>query len=357
MSSDYQPAGIGFHLSDYDYVLPQEMIASEPLKERAAAKLLYVPRSGEFFSHHVFSEITGMLKAGDVLVLNNTKVIPARLLGLREGTGGKIEMLLLRKIEGLRWEALLRPSGRLPEGAEVHFSQGDTLLKARLMDSPREGSGMREVLFLDDDAHAKIWQLGHMPLPPYIERSDTPADREMYQTVFAAHEGAVAAPTAGLHFDEPLLAELRAQGVEIVYITLHTGYGTFQPVSAEDVRQHKMFFESYHIEEAAAQALNRAREEGRRIVACGTTSVRTLESAVDADGVIQAGSGETDIFIYPSFQFKVVSGLITNFHLPKSTLLMLVSAFAGYDRMMAAYREAILHQYRFYSYGDAMVIL
>lgn len=357
MSADRPSSETGFHLSDYDYVLPQDRIASEPLKERAAAKLLRVNRQSGGLSHHTFSDIGAFLKPGDVLVLNNTKVIPARLLGVRDGTGGKIEMLLLRKIEGLRWEALLRPSGRLPEGSEVHFSQGDTLLKARLMDAPREGSGMREVLFLDDDAHDKIWQLGHIPLPPYIERSDTPADREMYQTVFAAHEGAVAAPTAGLHFDQPLLEKLASQGVEIIYITLHTGYGTFQPVSAEDVRQHKMFFESYHIDQTAAEALNRARDEGRRIVACGTTSVRTLESAVSEDGRIRAGSGETDIFIYPTFQFRVVDGLITNFHLPKSTLLMLVSAFAGYERIMAAYREAIQHGYRFYSYGDAMVIL
>lgn len=357
MSSDSSPQQPGLKLSDYDYALPPDLIASEPLTDRTSSRLLNLNRATGEINHYAFKDIRKFLKRGDVLVLNNTKVIPARLWGFKPETGGKVEMLLLRKIEGQRWEALLRPSGRLAKGAHVHFEENGVLLRAEILDSPREGSGAREILFPDPDAHAKIWQIGHMPLPPYIERPDTADDRETYQTVYAETEGAVAAPTAGLHFDRPMLEALKNDGIEIIYVTLHTGYGTFQPVSEENVTDHKMFFESYEVNPAAAESINCAKREGRRVIACGTTSVRTLESAVSESGEVRPGSAETDIFIYPSYEFKVVDGLITNFHLPKSTLLMLVSAFAGYDAVFNAYRAAVQESYRFYSYGDAMLIL
>jgi S-adenosylmethionine:tRNA ribosyltransferase-isomerase len=343
-------------LSSYDYYLPENLIAYQPSEKRSSSKLLHIPKNKSEMKHLCFTDIENQLQKGDVLVLNNTKVIPARLLGVRT-TGGKVEFLLLKRIEQNLWEALVKPSGRLKKEDVVIFGSEENHLYARLVDDARENSGARLIEFKDENSYEKILQLGHMPLPPYIQREDTDQDKERYQTVFASKEGAVAAPTAGLHFDEALLNRLRNKGVEIVEITLHTGYGTFQPVNHENITEHPMFTESYEITTESAEALNRFRNEKRRIIACGTTTVRTLESAIRRRDLFEAGLFETDIFIYPPFNFKVVQGLITNFHLPKSTLLMLVSAFIGYNELFNAYRIAVEKQYRFYSYGDAMLIL
>lgn len=345
----------GACLSDYDYSLPEELIAQYPLKERTRARLMFVPRAGGAPSHYTFKDIAGFFRAGDLLVLNNTKVIPARLVGRRE-SGGQAEVFLLHETGPATWEALVRPSGRIAKGSRLYLGASEELV-AEVLDDPRKSSGMRFVQFLGSDIKAKIWKAGRIPLPPYINREDTEEDREFYQTVFAAKEGAVAAPTAGLHFDEDLLEELMAKGVGIIYITLHTGYGTFQPVHAENLAEHHMFFEEYEIDAEAARHLNAAKKGGRRIIACGTTAVRALESAAEASGHIEPRRSSTNLFIYPPYDFKIVDGLITNFHLPKSTLLMLVSAFSGYENLMRAYEEAVKSQYRFYSYGDAMLIL
>lgn len=344
-------------LSSYDYYLPENLIAYHPAEKRTSSKLLRVFRNKPEVEHLSFSDIESQLNPNDVLVLNNTKVIPARLLGLRE-SGGKTEFLLLKRVDENLWEGLVKPSGRLKKGDVVVFGADEKQqLHAKLADEPRENSGARLIEFQNRNSYEKILQLGHMPLPPYIQRADTDQDRDRYQTVFASKEGAVAAPTAGLHFDEDLLTRIRNRGVEIVEITLHTGYGTFQPVNHENITEHPMFTESYEITAESAESLNRFRKQNRRIIACGTTSVRTLESAIRRADIFEAGVFETDIFIYPPFDFKVVQGLITNFHLPKSTLLMLVSAFIGYNELFNAYRVAVEKQYRFYSYGDAMLIL
>ena len=344
-------------LSDFDYALPENLIALEPAQERTAARLLYVPRGEGTVAHYTFHDLIRFLNPGDVLVLNNTKVLPARLLGKRH-TGGQVEALLIQSRGGGRWEALVRPSGRVKKGDVLEFGENGIRLQAQVCDGPRQDTGVRLLRFEDAAFKEKLEKIGHMPLPPYINRPDTDRDVCDYQTIFASEPGAVAAPTAGLHFDETLLEALRQKGIETVFITLHVGYGTFQPISAEDVAQHQMFEEDYEISKKAADQINQAVAEGRRLVACGTTSVRTLESAVQENGQVAAGRGKTRLFVYPSYHFKIVKGLITNFHLPKSTLLLLVAAFLNRsERLLEIYRMAVNAGYRFYSYGDAMVIL
>lgn len=344
-------------LSDYDYDLPEELIAEMPSAKRPEARLMRLSRTEGVTGHGSFYDVRDLLRAGDVLVLNDTKVIPARLLGARK-SGGKAEALLLCEFEDGTWDALLKPSSRISKGDPVLFEGGGERLEAVVLDDSREGSGTRRIRFSGTDVKEKINRVGHMPLPPYIRREARPSDREDYQTVFARHEGAVAAPTAGLHFDQALLEALRLKGVEIVTVTLHTGYGTFQPVNAEDILEHRMFEEAFEISPEAAAKINTAKLESRRVIACGTTSVRALEAAADENGSgVKPARSRTALFIYPPYTFRIVDGLITNFHLPKSTLLMLVSAFAGYENLREAYRTAVLEKYRFYSYGDAMLIL
>ncbi len=342
-------------LSDYDYELPEALIAEQPAEKRSEARLMKINRKTGSLEHCRFYEIGAFLQPGDVLVLNDTKVIPARLLGARE-TGGKVEALLLQEFEAGCWDALLKPSGRIDKGAVIRFEGQGEYLEGEILDNPREGSGARRIRFVGPKIRERIWKTGHMPLPPYIRREDKLSDREDYQTVFARAEGAIAAPTAGLHFDEPLIEKLKVSGVRITTVTLHTGYGTFQPVTAENILDHRMFEERYEITQEAARCVNAAKKEGRRVIACGTTSVRALETAGQS-GQLVPQTSETGLFIYPPFEFKITDGMITNFHLPKSTLLMLVSALMGYENMREAYRTAVRERYRFYSYGDAMLIL
>ncbi len=365
-------------LSDFDYFLPKELIAAFPPNDRPSAKLLRVERGSGVFSHHIFRNLTDFLKAGDLLVLNNTKVIPARLFG-RKKTGGKVEVLLLKKDlneNPNRWEALIRPNRRVKKHTKIFFGENGRSFEAETLDEARPDSGKRLLQFKEDSIQEKLEAFGHIPLPPYIDRPDSEIDRTLYQTVFAKQPGAVASPTAGLHFDESLLDTLRQKGVEIAFVTLHVSYGTFQPIAVENLAAHRMEEEEFEITEEASQVINRALDENRRVIACGTTSVRALESAVDPKtNRIKPQSGKTALFIYPPYPFKVVQGLITNFHLPKSTLLLLVAAFldtphlnpppvktggglaGGRDKLFRIYDEAIRNQYRFYSYGDAMLIL
>jgi len=343
-------------LSDLDYPLPKEKIALFPAEDRPAAKLLCVDRATGACSHRVFRDLPEMLKPTDVLVLNNTKVLPARLFGKR-ATGGKVEALLLKEVDANLWEALLKPGGRIKEGEVIDFSADGVELLAAVIPKPVQEVGQRLIRFSGEGIKDKIKKLGHIPLPPYIDRPDQTLDRAMYQTVFAEQEGAVAAPTAGLHFDEALLKKVHAKGVTIVPVTLHVSYGTFQPITIEQVDEHKMFEEEFEITEEAAARINQAKREGRRVIVCGTTCVRALESSVSSSGELIAQCSKTSIFIYPPYPFKIVDGLITNFHMPKSTLLAMVAAFLGYDKMMAAYATALRGDYRFASYGDAMLII
>ncbi len=343
-------------LSDFDYSLPKELIAAYPPQDRPSARLLHANRESGKFAHHTFRDITDFLQAGDLLVLNNTKVVPARIFGKKE-TGGVVEGLLLKNLGEDRWKVLVRPSGRVKKNAVITFGQNGVRISAEVLDDPGQDSGERLLRFLGEETGQKLKSIGHIPLPPYIDREDTEIDRELYQTVFAEKEGAVASPTAGLHFDQGLLEAINKKGVETVCVTLHTGYGTFQPVTSENLSEHKMFEEEFEITEEAAGRINQAKQDNRRIIACGTTSVRALESAAGPDGKIIPQKSATRLFVYPPYEFKIVQGLITNFHLPKSSLLLLVAAFLGHDKMMKAYCEAIREKYRFYSYGDAMVIL
>ena len=343
-------------LSDLDYPLPKEKIALFPTADRPAAKLLCVDRVSGACAHRIFRDLLDLLRPTDLLVLNNTKVLPTRLYGTKT-TGGKIEALLLKELDGNTWEALLKPGGRVRDESLLTFSQNGVTLEAKLLSNPVPGTGKRLLQFQGSDIKEKLHKLGHIPLPPYIDRPDQAADFETYQTVFAKEEGAVASPTAGLHFDEALLSKIRAKGVEIVPITLHVSYGTFQPITVEHVEEHKMFEEEFEISAEAARKINEAKRAGRRVIVCGTTCVRTLESSVNAAGELIAQSGKTSIFIYPPYDFKIVDGLITNFHMPKSTLLAMVSAFLGYEKLMAAYNIALNSNYRFASYGDAMFIV
>ncbi len=346
-------------LADFHYDLPEELIAREPLKERSACRLLHVPRNGNSLSHHVFRELSQFLKAGDVLVVNDTRVLPARLLGQRP-TGGQIEVLLIQPAQDGQWEVLVRPSGKVRRGTRLQFGENGCRLEAEILDDPRENTGQRRVAFdvTGSDFLSRLEAVGHMPLPPYIQRPDQPQDREDYQTVFARQSGAVAAPTAGLHFDAPLMAVLAQQGVQMIAVTLHVGYGTFQPITDEHIQKGELFEEVYDIPDEAARILNRAYRENRRVIACGTTTVRALESSLDAEGNIRSGRYRTSLFIRPPQPVKSIQGLITNFHLPESSLMMLVAAFLeSRERLLNAYQEAVLNRYRFYSYGDAMLIL
>ena len=336
---------------DFYYELPQELIAQTPLKDRTASRLLVLDRKSGEMEHRRFRDITEYLRPGDCLVMNNTRVIPARLYGVKEDTGGKIEFLLLNRIDLDTWEIILKPGKRGRKGARFVF--GDGALRAEITEVKPDGN--RIVRF----EYEGVWEqlldrLGEMPLPPYIKEKLT--DKERYQTVYSKIDGSAAAPTEGLHFTEELIEQIKDMGVNTAYLTLHVGLGTFRPVSVENVEEHVMHSERYEINEETADLINRTRENGGRIIAVGTTSVRTLETAADDDGRLKAESGNTDIFIYPGYKFKAVDALITNFHLPESTLLMLVSAFAGKDKVFKAYEEAVKEKYRFFSFGDAMFI-
>lgn len=350
---------------DFDFDLPSELIAQEPASDRGEARLLHLPRLAGSVAHTVVSALPSLLRAGDLLVVNNTRVFPARLLGRRVPSGGSVECLLVSRLDpaqdvgpGERWEALMHPGQKLKPGAEVVFD-GVATLHGEVLD--RRFFGRRVIrLWTDEGSSVQdvVDRIGHMPLPPYIKRDDRFSDRDRYQTMFANERGSIAAPTAGLHFTETLVAALRARGASIAEITLHVGYGTFQPVRMAHVEDHRLEPERFEISDAAARAVNEALDQGRRIVAVGTTTARTLEAvAIEHRGRMAPGVGKTDLFIFPGFEFKIVNGLLTNFHLPQSSLLMLVSAFAGRDRVLAAYKEAIRERYRFYSYGDAMLIL
>ncbi len=340
-------------VSEFDYHLPKELIAKFPVEPRDSARLLVLNRKTGDVEHRIFRDIVDYLNPGDLLVINDTKVIPARLFGRLE-TGGKVEVLLVRQVEPDVWEVMAKPARKLKEGKRVIF---DGELSAEVLGYAGEGKRLlRFNLKGGKTFMEKLSEIGHIPLPPYIEREERPEDREKYQTVFASKEGAVAAPTAGLHFTEELLQKLKDKGIIIKPVTLHVGPGTFKPVKVENVEDHKMDYETYSVPEETAEAIREARERGSRVVAVGTTVVRTLESAGKEDGTVEPGEGRTNLFIYPGYRFKVVDALITNFHLPRSTLLMLVSAFAGKERVLNAYREAVEKGYRFYSYGDAMFI-
>ncbi len=336
----------------FDYELPQELIAQDPLEDRSASRLMVLSRETGAVSHKHFYDIADMLGENDCLVINNTKVIPARLMGEKVGTGASIEILLLKRKENDIWETLVKPGKKAKPGTEIIFGGG--LLTGKVLEVVEEGN--RLIQFSYQGIFEEILdQLGQMPLPPYITHQLK--DKNRYQTVYAKYEGSAAAPTAGLHFTEELLEKLRAKGVAIIPVTLHVGLGTFRPVKAERVEDHHMHAEYYQIGEKEAALLNEARKKGKRIIAVGTTSCRTLESAADENGTITRLSGWTDIFIYPGYQFKMVDALITNFHLPQSTLMMLVSALAGREHIMAAYEEAVKERYRFFSFGDAMFIV
>lgn len=338
-------------IDEFNFELPENLIAQHPATRRDASKLMVVDRDTGALKHEIFHNIIDYLQEGDVLVLNDTKVMPARLIGEKEKTHATIELLLLKNIENDKWECLAKPAKRVQVGTIVNFGNG--LLKAKCVRVGQEG--LREFVFVYEGYFYSILdELGMMPLPPYIrERLE---DKTRYQTVYAKNLGSAAAPTAGLHFTEDLLRSIKEKGIEICYVTLHVGLGTFRPVNVENVLDHKMHSEYYTMKEEAALLLNRAKREGRRIIAVGTTSTRTLETIISKYGMFQECSGWTDIFIYPGYEFGAIDGLITNFHLPKSTLLMLVSAFSSKEIMLNAYHEAILHGYRFFSFGDSMFI-
>lgn len=338
-------------LKDFDYYLPKELIAQDPLENRSSSRLLVLHKDTGEIEHKVFSDIVEYLNPGDCIVINDTKVIPARLLGVKEGTGAAIEVLLLKRKNNDEWECLVKPGKKARPGAVIEFGNG--LLKGEIVDVVDEGN--RIIRFKYDGIFEEILdKLGQMPLPPYITHALQ--DKNRYQTVYAKNEGSAAAPTAGLHFTPELLESLKAKGVEIASVTLHVGLGTFRPVKVENVEEHHMHSEYFCVEQSEADKINRARANGHRIISVGTTSCRTLESAAYDDGTIPASSGDTDIFIYPGYKFKAIDCLITNFHLPESTLLMLVSALAGKDNIMKAYETAVDMKYRFFSFGDAMFI-
>ena len=338
-------------LSDFYYELPKELIAQTPIEKRDEARLMVLHRNDKTVEHKIFKDILDYLKPGDCLVRNNTKVIPARLYGVKEVTGANVEFLLLNRIEGDTWEVMVRPGKKLMPGARVSF--GDGLLKAEVIDKMEGGN--RKVKFEYDGIFNEILdKIGLMPLPPYIK--EKLEKKEMYQTVYAKYEGSAAAPTAGLHFTEDLLEKIKAKGVEIANVTLHVGIGTFRPVKEENIEDHDMHTEHYYIKEEDAEKINKARQNGGRIIAVGTTSCRVLESVADDKGMVKAVEGDTNIYIYPGYKFKCVDALTTNFHLPESTLVMLVSALAGREFVLDSYKEAVDNKYRFFSFGDAMFI-
>ncbi len=338
--------------SDFYFDLPQELIAQDPLKDRSASRLLALNKKTGETKHHVFKEIPDFLNPGDCLVLNNTKVIPARLLGCREETKGAVEVLLLKRHERDVWETLVKPGKKARPGTRLEF--GDGLLRAEVMETLEEGN--RLVRFEYEGIFEEILdRLGEMPLPPYITHKLE--DKNRYQTVYAKYEGSAAAPTAGLHFTDEILLQLEKKGVKLSYVTLHVGLGTFRPVKAEHILEHHMHSEFYQVSEEAARIINETKRAGHRVICVGTTSCRTVESASDENGIVQPGCGDTEIFIYPGYNFKVLDALITNFHLPESTLVMLVSALAGREHVLRAYEEAVRERYRFFSFGDAMLVI
>ncbi len=337
--------------SDFYFELPQELIAQDPLEDRSSSKLMVLDRKTGKIEHRIFRDVAEYLEPGDCLVINDTKVIPARLIGKKEDTDAKIEVLLLKRKENDIWETLVKPGKKAKIGTELVFGEG--LLRAKVVDIVEEGN--RLIQFFYEGIFEEILdKLGQMPLPPYITHQLK--DKNRYQTVYAKHEGSAAAPTAGLHFTPELLNKIKEKGVRIAHVTLHVGLGTFRPVKVEDVTKHHMHSEFYVVEEEQAALINETKRSGHKVVAVGTTSCRTLESATDEKGILKAGSGWTEIFIYPGYRFKMIDKLITNFHLPESTLLMLVSALAGKENILNAYQEAVKEKYRFFSFGDAMMI-
>jgi len=338
--------------SDFYFELPEELIAQDPLEDRLDSRLLVLDKQTGETTHHTFRDLESFLKPGDCLVLNNTRVIPARLLGIREETGAHVEVLLLKRRENDIWETLVKPGKKCRPGAILSFGGG--ALKAKVLETVEEGN--RLIQFSYNGIFEEVLdRLGEMPLPPYITHKLK--DKNRYQTVYAKYEGSAAAPTAGLHFTHDMLKRLKAKGIHLAYVTLHVGLGTFRPVKEEDVLKHHMHSEYYEITEDTAALINRTAWEGGNIICVGTTSCRTIESAADENGIVMAGGGNTDIFIYPGYRFKVLDGLITNFHLPESTLVMLVSALAGREQVLKAYKEAIDQRYRFFSFGDCMLVL
>ena len=340
------------NVSEFNFDLPQELIAQDPLEDRSSSRLLVLDKETGDIQHKNFRDLLSYLRRGDCLVVNDTKVIPARLYGVKEETEAKIEVLLLKRRESDLWETLVKPGKRAKPGTRVVFGEG--LLLGEIVDTVNEGNRLVRFTFQGDNIFQVLDQVGRMPLPPYI--TEELEDGERYQTVYSRELGSAAAPTAGLHFTPELLATLREKGIETGFVTLHVGLGTFRPVKVDDITNHHMHSEFYTIPEETAQMVTRAKQEGRRVIAVGTTSCRTLESAWK-DGALPACSGDTSIFIYPGYQFQVLDGLITNFHLPESTLIMLVSAFAGYRQTMNAYQVAVRERYRFFSFGDSSIIL
>ena len=338
-------------VKDFDYDLPEELIAQDPLEDRSSSRLMVLDKKTGEVSHHVFKEIVKYLRPGDCLVLNNTKVIPARLFGVKEGTMAKIEILLLKRRQNDVWETLVKPGKKAKPGTKIIF--GDGLLTGEVIDVVDDGN--RLIQFSYEGIFEEILdKLGQMPLPPYITHQLK--DKNRYQTVYAKYDGSAAAPTAGLHFTKELLQQVKDKGIDIAEVTLHVGLGTFRPVKVDNVLDHHMHSEFYMVSQEAADKINNAKKNGGRIISVGTTSTRTLEAASDENGMLKECSGWTDIFIYPGYQFKVIDSLITNFHLPESTLVMLVSALAGREHVLAAYEEAVKEKYRFFSFGDAMLI-
>lgn len=337
---------------DFYYELPEELIAQDPLEDRSSSRLLVLDKESGAVSHHVFKDVIDYLNEGDCLVINDTKVLPARLIGAKVGTDAKIEVLLLKRKENNIWETLVKPGKKAKIGTKISF--GDGLLMGEVVDIVEEGN--RLIQFTYEGIFEEILdRLGQMPLPPYITHHLE--DKNRYQTVYAEHTGSAAAPTAGLHFTPELLEKIEKKGVDIARVTLHVGLGTFRPVKVDEITDHHMHSEFFQIEEEAATKINRAKDTGKKVICVGTTSCRTVESAADETGHLKACSGWTEIFIYPGYQFKVLDSLITNFHLPESTLVMLVSALAGREHVLAAYEEAVKERYRFFSFGDAMMIV
>lgn len=349
--SNEEKVPVGLSTKDYYYDLPKELIAQDPLEDRSSSRLMVLGKKSGEVSHHHFRDILDYLRPGDCLVINNTRVIPARLIGTKKETGAHVEILLLRRKKDDIWETLVKPGKKLRPGAEVTF--GDGSLTATILDVVEGGD--RLVQFHYDGIFEEVLdRLGEMPLPPYIKHKLK--DRDRYNTVYAKFDGSAAAPTAGLHFTKELLEEVKEKGVNIAQVTLHVGLGTFRPVKVDDVRQHEMHTEWYRVTQETADLINQTKANGGRVIAVGTTSVRTLETVADENGHMKAQEGDTSIFIYPGYKWKVVDGLITNFHLPESTLIMLVSSLAGREHVLAAYNEAVKERYRFFSFGDAMYI-
>ncbi|MBF1189812.1 MAG: tRNA preQ1(34) S-adenosylmethionine ribosyltransferase-isomerase QueA [[Eubacterium] sulci] len=349
------------HINDFDYKLPEELIAQKPQKDRDKCRLMVLRRSDNSIEHRHFFDILEYLKEGDCLLLNDSKVIPARLYGIKEGTGARVEFLLIKRIEGDTWETMVRPGKRLKPGDSVLFSDEEgKKLRAEILDYGEDGTRIVKMEY-DGILMERLEEIGSMPLPPYISRPSNDEDKDDYQTVYCHEEGSVAAPTAGLHFTTELLEKAREKGVKIAFVTLHVGIGTFRPVKCETIEDHHMHFEEYSVSEETAEIVNQTILSGGRVISVGTTSTRTAESAACFDEksgkyLLKAGSGSTDIFIYPGYEFKIIESLITNFHLPKSTLMMLVSALYDREHILKAYDEAVREEYRFFSYGDAMFI-